>query len=262
MFPVLAWASASEAGSTAARTASPANFQSVFMSPPSFLSPLPLHISAPRFVLSARRFSRSRRSSRATALPPRRASSRRTKVALGRTRVANPGTARERCGGAIQKTVRKIRILNSRRARTRRDRAAARRSRARTNAVIFRTNASAARRPARRRTIETSGLALRKRRRKRSPMHNHAQAAKSENAAIRAIIVDDEPLAREWLRERLRADGGIEIVAECEDGFKAVEAIGQCEPGPRAAGRSDARARRLRRALDAGELSAARRSCS
>jgi two-component system, LytTR family, response regulator len=47
---------------------------------------------------------------------------------------------------------------------------------------------------------------------------------------IRTIIVDDEPLAREWIREQLRADDEIEIVAECEDGFKAVQAIERLRP--------------------------------
>jgi len=61
-------------------------------------------------------------------------------------------------------------------------------------------------------------------------MQNHSSAAQAENAAIRTIVVDDEPLAREWIREHLRADGGIEIVAECEDGFKAVQAIHQLKP--------------------------------
>ena len=36
---------------------------------------------------------------------------------------------------------------------------------------------------------------------------------------IKAIIVDDEPLAREVLREYLAADEEIEIVAECANGF-------------------------------------------
>ena len=58
----------------------------------------------------------------------------------------------------------------------------------------------------------------------------NSSAARAENAAIRTIVVDDEPLAREWIREHLRADGGIEIVAECEDGFKAVQAINQLKP--------------------------------
>jgi two-component system LytT family response regulator len=47
---------------------------------------------------------------------------------------------------------------------------------------------------------------------------------------IRAIIVDDEPLAREVLREYLGADEELEIVAECANGFEAVRAVTQHDP--------------------------------
>ena len=47
---------------------------------------------------------------------------------------------------------------------------------------------------------------------------------------IRAVIVDDEPLAREVLREYLAADEEIEIVAECANGFEAVRAVTQHDP--------------------------------
>lgn len=47
---------------------------------------------------------------------------------------------------------------------------------------------------------------------------------------IRAIIVDDEPLARELLREYLAADEEIEVVAECANGFEAVRAVSQHDP--------------------------------
>ena len=43
--------------------------------------------------------------------------------------------------------------------------------------------------------------------------------------AIRALIVDDEPLARERIRTLLRDEPDIEIVGECSDGRKAVAAI-------------------------------------
>jgi two-component system LytT family response regulator len=42
---------------------------------------------------------------------------------------------------------------------------------------------------------------------------------------IRAMIVDDEPLARERIRTLLEAEDGIEVVAECGDGLSAVSAI-------------------------------------
>jgi two-component system, LytTR family, response regulator len=47
---------------------------------------------------------------------------------------------------------------------------------------------------------------------------------------IRAVIVDDEPLAREVLREFLGADDDFEIVAECANGFEAVRAVTQHDP--------------------------------
>ena len=47
---------------------------------------------------------------------------------------------------------------------------------------------------------------------------------------IRTIIVDDEPLAREVLREYLGADEDVEIVAECANGFEAVKAVAEHDP--------------------------------
>jgi two-component system LytT family response regulator len=47
---------------------------------------------------------------------------------------------------------------------------------------------------------------------------------------IRAIIVDDEPLARDLLREHLAAEDDFEIVAECANGFEAVRAVTQSDP--------------------------------
>ena len=46
---------------------------------------------------------------------------------------------------------------------------------------------------------------------------------------IRAIIVDDEPLARERVRMLLR-DEDVEVVAEAEDGLKAVEEVERNKP--------------------------------
>jgi two-component system, LytTR family, response regulator len=48
--------------------------------------------------------------------------------------------------------------------------------------------------------------------------------------SIRTVVVDDEPLAREWIRQHLPSDDGFEVVAECEDGFKAVATIEQTKP--------------------------------
>ena len=47
---------------------------------------------------------------------------------------------------------------------------------------------------------------------------------------LRAVIVDDEPLARGFLREMLRAHAEIEIAAECANGFEAVKAIAETTP--------------------------------
>ena len=46
----------------------------------------------------------------------------------------------------------------------------------------------------------------------------------------RTLIVDDEPLAREWVRSALAEDPEVTIVGECGDGFKAVEAIQSLRP--------------------------------
>jgi two-component system LytT family response regulator len=47
---------------------------------------------------------------------------------------------------------------------------------------------------------------------------------------IRAVIVDDEPLARELVREMLATDEDFEIVAECANGFEAVKAVSAHDP--------------------------------
>jgi two-component system LytT family response regulator len=47
---------------------------------------------------------------------------------------------------------------------------------------------------------------------------------------LRAVIVDDEELARGYLREMLAAHPEIEIVAECANGFEAVKAIAETAP--------------------------------
>ncbi|HSP15288.1 MAG TPA: response regulator [Thermoanaerobaculia bacterium] len=47
---------------------------------------------------------------------------------------------------------------------------------------------------------------------------------------IRTVIVDDEPPAREILREFLAAEDDVEIVAECANGFEAVKKIGEHDP--------------------------------
>jgi two-component system, LytTR family, response regulator len=47
---------------------------------------------------------------------------------------------------------------------------------------------------------------------------------------VRAVIVDDEELARELLREYLDTHESIEVVAECRNGFEAVRAVNELRP--------------------------------
>jgi two-component system LytT family response regulator len=47
---------------------------------------------------------------------------------------------------------------------------------------------------------------------------------------LRAVIADDEPLARRRLRSLLEEDGGVQVVAECANGLEALAAVGQHEP--------------------------------
>jgi two-component system, LytTR family, response regulator len=46
----------------------------------------------------------------------------------------------------------------------------------------------------------------------------------------RAVIVDDEELARRVLRELLRAHPEVDVVAECANGFEAVKAVTELKP--------------------------------
>jgi two-component system LytT family response regulator len=48
--------------------------------------------------------------------------------------------------------------------------------------------------------------------------------------SIRSVLVDDEDLARQVLREYLRGETDVEIVAECANGFDAVKAVGEHHP--------------------------------
>jgi two-component system LytT family response regulator len=47
---------------------------------------------------------------------------------------------------------------------------------------------------------------------------------------IRTVIVDDEPGARQRLRRLLSAHSDVELVAECEDGDTAVQAVARLKP--------------------------------
>lgn len=52
----------------------------------------------------------------------------------------------------------------------------------------------------------------------------------TENAKLRAIIVDDEELSRALIREYLTSSPDVKIVAECANGFEAVKAIIEQKP--------------------------------
>jgi two-component system LytT family response regulator len=52
----------------------------------------------------------------------------------------------------------------------------------------------------------------------------------SDQNKIRAVIVDDEELARQMLRELLATHPEIEIAAECANGFEAVKAVAELKP--------------------------------
>lgn len=47
---------------------------------------------------------------------------------------------------------------------------------------------------------------------------------------IRAILVDDEPPARQWLGSLLQNEDSVEVVEECGDAFAALDAIGRHRP--------------------------------
>jgi two-component system LytT family response regulator len=47
---------------------------------------------------------------------------------------------------------------------------------------------------------------------------------------LRVVVVDDEPLARTVVREYLEDHPGVEVVAECGNGFDAVKAVAELAP--------------------------------
>jgi two-component system, LytTR family, response regulator len=51
-----------------------------------------------------------------------------------------------------------------------------------------------------------------------------------EDRTLRVVVVDDEEPARLALRHDLEAIGGVEIVAECANGFDAVKVVGDLKP--------------------------------
>ena len=53
---------------------------------------------------------------------------------------------------------------------------------------------------------------------------------KLEMKKVRTLVVDDEELARQVLRELLGAHSDIEVVAECRNGLEAVKAVAEYKP--------------------------------
>jgi len=47
---------------------------------------------------------------------------------------------------------------------------------------------------------------------------------------LRVVIVDDEPLARTMVRQCIAAHPGVDVVAECANGFEAVKAVAELSP--------------------------------
>jgi two-component system, LytTR family, response regulator len=47
---------------------------------------------------------------------------------------------------------------------------------------------------------------------------------------LRVVIVDDEPLARAFVRELVSSHPGVEVIAECGNGFEAVKAVAELQP--------------------------------
>ena len=52
----------------------------------------------------------------------------------------------------------------------------------------------------------------------------------AHDARTRVLVADDEPLARERLRMLLRSEPGLELVAECQNGSEAIDAIQELQP--------------------------------
>lgn len=55
-------------------------------------------------------------------------------------------------------------------------------------------------------------------------------AVSVSSETLKAVIVDDEELARIFLKDLLRSHPEIEIAAECANGFEAVKAIAETKP--------------------------------
>ena len=63
-------------------------------------------------------------------------------------------------------------------------------------------------------------------------MNKYARLGSDMNEArkIRALVVDDEPLARRRILKMLARDGEVETVGECADGYEALAAVEEQAP--------------------------------
>ena len=52
----------------------------------------------------------------------------------------------------------------------------------------------------------------------------------ADPAKIRALIIDDEPLARRRIKSLLAHDQSVDVIGECSDGQKAVSSISELTP--------------------------------
>jgi two-component system LytT family response regulator len=60
--------------------------------------------------------------------------------------------------------------------------------------------------------------------------HSENPQLVTDSRKIRAVIVEDEELARQILREMLRAHAEVEVVGECANGFEAVKMVPELKP--------------------------------
>jgi two-component system, LytTR family, response regulator len=56
------------------------------------------------------------------------------------------------------------------------------------------------------------------------------ESTRETGNALRALVVDDEPLARRGLKLRLDAIAGVDIVGECSNGREALAAVARLAP--------------------------------
>jgi two-component system, LytTR family, response regulator len=52
----------------------------------------------------------------------------------------------------------------------------------------------------------------------------------NENEKIRAVIADDEDLARQVIREMLKPHAEVEVISECANGFEVVRMVAESKP--------------------------------